>query len=367
MYALADINNFYVSAERLFRPDLKQRPVVVLSNNDGCIISRSQEAKRLGIAMGVPLFKVKSLIEQHHVVVFSSNYPLYADISTRVMATLETLAAEVEIYSIDEAFLNLTGMGQTFGLAAYGQTIKQTIAKSVGVPICVGIGPTKTLAKLANHAAKHYPATQGVVDLSDRQRQLKLMALVDVGEVWGVGRRLKQKLNRIGVHTALDLANAHTALIRQLGTVVLERTQAELNGEVCDALALQIPQKKQIICSRAFSRRITARAELQEAISNYASRAGQKLRAEQAAAGRVTVFIRTSPFSKKSPYYSNSATTQLIYPSSDTRDLIQCANKALDAIWRSGFEYAKAGVMLSEFSDPNSVQLDLFQTYTPPA
>ncbi len=365
MFALVDVNNFYASCERLFRPDLKTKPIVVLSNNDGCVVARSQEAKRLGIKMGVPLFKVRQLIDQYEVVVFSSNYAFYADISSRVMSTLEALAPEVEIYSIDEAFLDVNGLSNTFGLNNFGQHIRHTIAQSIGVPVCVGFGPTKTLAKLANYAAKHYPATKGVVDLSNTQRQRKLMSLVDVEDVWGIGRRLSNKLRHFGIETALEFANAPAALIRKQGTVVLERTQAELNGTVCDDLEQVPPRKKQIVCSRSFSQRITHLSVMREAVCDYASRAGEKVRAEQAAASKVAVFIRTSPFVKQAPYYSNSATVTLGFPTDDSRDLIRAAVQALETIWRPGFEYAKAGVMLSDFSEPGRIQLDLFNEYSP--
>lgn len=220
MFALVDCNNFYASCERLFRPDLNGRPIVVLSNNDGCVVARSREAKALGIKMGVPLFKIRDLINRHQVVVFSSNYALYGELSSRVMTTLEALAPAVEVYSIDEAFLDITGIESMTTLTDFGLQVRHTIDRWVGLPVCVGIAPTKTLAKLANHAAKQYPATKGVVDLSDPQRQRRLLNLLPVDEVWGVGRRLAAKLNDLNITTALELADADPQWLRSRFKVV---------------------------------------------------------------------------------------------------------------------------------------------------
>lgn len=361
MYALVDCNNFYASCERLFRPDLKTRPVVVLSNNDGCVVARSQEAKRLGIKMGVPAFKVRNLLNKHEVATFSSNYALYADISSRVMSTLEAMAPNVEVYSIDEAFLDLNGFSRHRGLEAYGRDVKHTVHKHVGITVGVGIGPTKTLAKLANYAAKHYSATRGVVELSDRSRQRKLMSLVKTEEVWGIGSKLSKRLTGLGIHTALDFADARPSLIRKHGSVVLQRTQAELNGEACQSLELQAPTKQQIVCSRSFSQRITDLDSMRQTVCQYTTRAAEKLRGERQWAKRVLVFMRTSGFAQQEPYYSNSASTHLCYPSDDTRDLIHAAMSLVDAIWKPGYRYSKAGIMLADFHEPGSVQMDLFE------
>jgi DNA polymerase V len=360
--ALVDVNNFYASCERLFRPDLKDKPIVVLSNNDGCVVARSSEAKRLGIKMGVPLFKVRDLISREGVTVFSSNYALYADISARVMETLESLVPEVEVYSIDEAFSDLTGFDAHIGLESFGRQIKQTIARDVGMPVCVGIGPTKTLAKLANYAAKHYPATKGVVDLTCPKRQRRLMSQVNADEVWGIGGRIARRLKALGIHTALDFADAPSELIRKHTSVVLQRTQAELNGEACLSLELSVPTKKQIVCSRSFGRRITELKDLQEAICFYISRATEKLRGEKRSAKTMSIFIRTSAFSKTEPRYSNGASATLVYPTNDTRIFIQTGMRLLDSIWRPGFDYAKAGVMLADFHQNDTLQVDMFHT-----
>ncbi|WP_345739874.1 translesion error-prone DNA polymerase V subunit UmuC [Vibrio rotiferianus] len=360
VFALVDCNNFYASCEKLFRPDLKDTPVVVLSNNDGCVVARSREAKLLGIKMGVPVFQIKSEMQRHGILAFSSNYALYADLSSRVMRTLEEMAPRVEVYSIDEAFLDLTGIESAISLVEFGQQVRERIGHWIGITVCVGIAPTKTLAKLANHAAKKYPATQGVVDLTNPDRQRRLLALVPVDDVWGVGRRLSKRLNALGITTALDLANASPRAIRDQFSVVLERTVRELNGESCIELEEIPPTKKQIVCSRSFGVKVTHFELLREAICEYATRATEKLRKEQQQAKVMTVFIRTSPFKDNEPQYSNSASGELLIPSCDTRDFIELANHLLKRIWKDGFRYAKAGVMLSDFYDPGMFQPGLF-------
>ena len=362
MFALVDCNNFYVSCERLFRPDLAKRPVVVLSNNDGCVVARSQEAKALGIKMGVPVFQVQSLLKAHQVVVFSSNYALYAELSQRVMSTLEHLAPAVEVYSIDEAFLDIRGIAACAELAQWGQRVRHTIAQWIGLPVCVGMAPTKTLAKLANHAAKHYQATQGVVDLSSWKRQQRLMALLPVSEVWGVGRRLSAHLEALNIHTALDLARADPQVLRRRFNVVLERTIRELNGISCINLAQDLPAKQQIISSRSFSQPITEYAALQEAVASYLTRAMEKLRQEHRLTRCIQVFIRTSPFRTQEPYYGNAATARLAEPTADTRVVMKQAMQLLKKLWRDGYGYAKAGVMLSDFYEHSGWQPDLLQT-----
>ena len=360
VFALVDCNNFYASCEKLFRPDLKDTPVVVLSNNDGCVVARSREAKLLGIKMGVPVFQIKSEMLRHGILAFSSNYALYTDLSSRVMRTLEEMAPRVEVYSIDEAFLDLTGIESVLSLVEFGQQVRERIGHWIGITVCVGIAPTKTLAKLANHAAKKYPGTQGVVDLTNPDRQRRLLALVPVDDVWGVGRRLSKRLNALGITTALDLANASPRAIRDQFSVVLERTVRELNGESCIELEEIPPTKKQIVCSRSFGVKVTQFELLREAVCEYATRATEKLRKEQQQAKVLTVFIRTSPFKDNEPQYSNSASGELLIPSCDTRDFIELANHLLKRIWKDGFRYAKAGVMLSDFYDPGMFQPGLF-------
>lgn len=360
VFALVDCNNFYASCEKLFRPDLKDTPVVVLSNNDGCVVARSREAKLLGIKMGVPVFQIKAEMQRNGILAFSSNYALYADLSSRVMRTLEEMAPRVEVYSIDEAFLDLTGIESVLSLVEFGQQVRERIGHWIGISVCVGIAPTKTLAKLANHAAKKYPATQGVVDLTNPDRQRRLLALVPVDDVWGVGRRLSTRLNALGITTALDLANASPRAIREQFSVVLERTVRELNGESCIELEEIPPTKKQIVCSRSFGVKVTQFELLREAVCEYATRATEKLRKEQQQAKVMTVFIRTSPFKDNEPQYSNSASGELLIPSCDTRDFIELASHLIKRIWKDGFRYAKAGVMLSDFYDPGMFQPGLF-------
>jgi len=361
-FALVDCNNFYASCEKLFRPDLANRPVVVLSNNDGCVIARSKEAKALGIKMGVPLFQIRHLIEKHHIQTFSSNYALYADMSARVMRTLEDMAPAVEVYSIDEAFLDLTGIEVATNLTEFGQFVRQRIQQWIGLTVCVGIAPTKTLAKLANHAAKAWSKTGGVVDLTSKERQRKLMALLPVNEIWGIGGKLTKRLEAIGIHTALQLADAPPKLIRQQFSLMVERTVQELNGESCLALEDMPATKKEIVSSRAFGERVTDKQQMQEAVAEYVHRACSKLRHERCQAKQLSVFIRTSPFSDhtKDPYYTNTRTAELAYPSDDTRDFLHVASKLLDSIWKDGYRYAKAGVMLSDFYSQGVHQQDLF-------
>lgn len=367
VFALVDCNNFYASCEKLFRPDLAKTPVVVLSNNDGCVVARSKEAKTLGVKMGVPYFQVRELAETHGIVAFSSNYALYADMSSRVMTTLEQLAPSVEVYSIDEAFLDLTGVKSCTDLTKFGKQVKSTVFDWTGIHVCVGIAPSKTLAKLANHAAKKWTKTNGIVDLTDRTRQRKLMALLPVSEVWGIGGRISKRLSEMGIHTALQLADAPEKQIRKQFSVVVERTVRELNGESCLSLVEVESKKREIVSSRSFSERIIDRTQMLEAVSEYTHRACEKLRAQQTKAKQLTVFLRTSPFSdhQTDPYYSNSINGQLIHPSSDTRDFLHLASELMSKIWKDGYRYAKSGVMLTDFYDNDITQFDLFGETSP--
>lgn len=317
----------------------------------------------MGIKMGLPVFQVRDLLQKHQIVAFSSNYALYADTSQRVMSTLESLAPRVEVYSIDEAFLDLTGVAYSQGLAEFGLEVRHTVQKHIGITVCVGIAPTKTLAKLANHAAKTWPKTGGVVDLTSTERQRKLLSLLPVGEVWGIGGKLTKRLEQLGITTALQLADADPKFIRQHFSVVVERTVRELNGESCIALEDVAPTKKQIVSSRAFGERITDKQHMREAISEYISRACKKLRQEQQEAKHLTVFLRTSPFSDKDAPYSASKSLALDSPSSDTRVFLASAMRLLDSLWVNGYRYAKAGVMLADFYDPGVYQPGLFDEH----
>lgn len=367
MFALVDVNSFYASCETIFRPDLRGKPVVVLSNNDGCVIARSAEAKKLQVPMGAPYFKLKDEFRKHGVHIFSSNYALYADMSNRVMTTLEGMAPAVEIYSIDEAFMNLGGMSRIEPLEDFGRRVRARIKQETHLIVGVGIAPTKTLAKLANHAAKKWSKTGGVLDLSNNERQKKLMALVPVEDVWGVGRRISKKLNAMGVITAKDLSEQSTYIIRKHFNVVLERTVRELRGEPCLELEEFAPVKQQIVCSRSFSSRITEYIYMRQAVCSFAERAAEKLRKERQFCKQIAVFVRTSPHAEGEVFYGNQASRKLLTPSNDTRDIIRVAMDALDDIWVDGHRYMKAGVMLGDFFSQGVSQLNLFDEYRPQA
>ncbi len=357
MFALCDVNSFYASCETVFRPDLKGRPVVVLSNNDGCVIARSPEAKPF-VKMGEPYFKQKDMFRRHGIIAFSSNYELYADMSNRVMTTLEELSPRCEIYSIDEAFCDLTGVRNCRDLTDFGREIRETVLRRTHLTVGVGIAQTKTLAKLANHAAKQWQRqTGGVVDLSNQERQRKLMALLPVHEVWGVGRRISKKLEAMGIDTVLKLADTDIRFIRKHFNVMLERTVRELRGEPCLGLEEFAPVKQEIVCSRSFGGRITEYHEMRQAICSYASRAAEKLRGEHQYCRFISAFVKTSPFALNEPYYGNSASVKLLTPTQDSRDIITAAIKCLDAIWRDGHRYQKAGVMLGDFYSQGVAQL----------
>jgi len=365
MYALVDVNSFYTSCETVFRPDLRGQPVVVVSNNDGCVISRSAEAKALGIKMGAPYFKLKQELQRQHVHVFSSNYALYADLSERVMMLLTEMSPGIEIYSIDEAFINVAGVENCMPLETFGHQMRSRVLKETGLTVGVGIGPTKTLAKLANYAAKKWRRAGGVVDLSNVDRQRKLLALVPVEEVWGVGRRISKKLNVMGIENALQLAESSLWVIRKNFNVVLERTARELRGEPCLGVEEFAPTKQQIMCSRSFGHRITDYEEMHQAICAYAERAAQKLRQEKQFCRFISVFLRTSPHAEGEVFYGNQASGTLLIPSNDTRDILRVATEVLDRIWIEGHRYMKAGVMLGEFFSRGEAQLNLFDEYQP--
>lgn len=367
MFALADVNSFYASCEKVFRPDLRNKPIVVLSNNDGCVIARSKEAKQLGIKMGIPWFQLKAMQFPEPVITFSSNYELYASMSNRVMAHLEELAPRVEQYSIDEMFLDIRGIDSCIDYEDFGRQLREHVHSGTGLTIGVGIGPTKTLAKSAQWASKEWPQFGGVLALTpgNPRRTEKLLSLQPVEDIWGVGRRIGKKLNTYGVKTALQLARMNPAFVRKNFTVVLERTVRELNGEACISLEEAPPAKQQIVCSRSFGERITSYESLRQAICQYAERAAEKLRGEKQFCRHVSVFIKTSPFAVNEVYYGNVASEKLLLPTRDTRDIINAAVKALDRIWMDGHRYAKAGVMLNDFTPCGVSQLNLFDEVQP--
>lgn len=361
--ALVDCNNFYVSCERVFRPDLEGVPVGVLSNNDGCFVARSAELKALGVKMGQPLFEVRDLVRRHRVRVFSSNYTLYGDMSARVTECLRGFAPALEVYSIDESFLDLSGFGGR-DLVAYGTEIRTTVRRWTGIPTCVGIAPSKTLAKLANFGAKKALIDDsGVCDLSDHQAREHLLHMVPVGEVWGIGRRSAEKLQMLGVKTAADLRDMDARHARQLLTVVGERIVHELRGIACMPLDLAPAPLKGTAVTRSFGEPVTKWEAMRQAVAAYATRAAEKLRGQGAcglAAESIQVFMHTSPF-RAGPSYSNAATVELQPPTNDTFALIAAATAAARHIWRGGFAFSKAGVILSGLVPVEKVQPDLLQ------
>ncbi len=360
LFALVDCNNFYVSCERVFRPELINQPVAVLSNNDGCIVARSQEVKNLGIKMATPLYQVEALIKKHRVHLFSSNYSLYADMSNRVMQCLEHYSPALEVYSIDESFLDLSGI-HSEDPCRYARQIKHSVQQYTGIPVCIGMGPTKTLAKLANYAAKKWPKTGGVVDLSDPLRREKLLPLVAVGEIWGIGRQTRKRLQLMGIKTAEQLAAQTPESIQTQFNIVVARTVMELNAVSCLALEDIASDKQQIVCSRSFKRRLSDYDELAAALASFCSRAAEKLRQQQSVAGSIGVFIRTNPYNPEEPQYQRSAHAEFKQSTADTRHILKLAKSLLKDIYKSGYRFQKCGVQLTHIqpaSDPQ--QLDLF-------
>ena len=359
MFALVDCNNFYASCERVFNPAIIHRPVVVLSNNDGCIIARSNEAKALGFKMGDVYFQVRPLIEKHGVAVFSSNYTLYGDMSRRVMETLEQFAPELETYSIDEAFLNLAGFAPE-RLRDHAATIRRTVRQWTGIPVSVGIGPTKTLAKAANQLAKKNPDANGVWIIGTPDERQDSLSRLAVGDVWGIGRQWAKFLEGNGIATALEFSEQPDSWIRRHLNVVGLRTATELRGTSCIPLELAPLPKKGLVVSRMFGTKLTDYEPVKEALIAYVTRAGEKLRRDRLLARHMQVFIHNSPFDRREPYFSNATSFHLPQPTSDTSELIRHACQALIRIFRPGIHYAKCGVMLTELVTAGSEQQDLF-------
>jgi DNA polymerase V len=354
MFALVDCNNFYASCERVFQPQLENRPVVVLSNNDGCVIARSNEAKKLGIGMGEPFFKVRPIVERYGVAVRSSNYELYGDMSQRVMQTLMGLTSDVEIYSIDEAFCDISGFLHR-DLEAFAWEIKDTVKRWTGVPVGVGIGPTKTLAKLANNAAKK---ADGVTVLQSEAMTKAILAMTPVRDVWGIGRQYDKFLEKYGIRTAYEFSRARESWIRKHMHVTGLRTAQELRGIPCIPLEEQPNPKQNIAMSRMFGRPITRLKDLEEAIAAYATRAAEKLRGEGLHANNMLVFFYTSPF--KEGFTGASLAITLPRATSYTPDLVHFATAAVRQEFREGNAYIKAGLILSELTEPAREQLTLF-------
>lgn len=364
IYALIDVNNCYVSCERLFNPSLINKPVIVLSNNDGCAVARSQEAKDLGIKMGVPLFKIRDIVEQHNVQVLSSNYALYAEMSHRFHSILGQYVApdEQEIYSIDECFLKLTAYAEHYDLDDLAREMKDRILKWIGLPVCVGIGRTKTEAKIANHMAKKAKRFNGVcnlVDMDSRQRE-HFWGIIEVSEVWGVGRKHSKRLNDMGVNTVLDLSKCSPHQIGKLFSSVMQRTVMELQGISCIELEDTPPPKKQIVASRSFGEKITDIGDMREAICKYVQDAVKRLREDGSLCGTLIVFVQSNPFDKNVPYYGKSTSIDLPEPSDSVTVLARYSLKLLDQVYKSGIQFKKCGVMLSDLIDKDSYIPELF-------
>jgi DNA polymerase V len=358
VFALIDGNSFYASCERVFRPDLRARPIVVLSNNDGCVVAASAEAKALGFKMFGPYFEIAALCRKHRIAVFSSNYTLYGDMSRRMMRVLADFAPWQEIYSIDECFLDVSGIPD---LDSHGHRMRQAVLQRVGIPTCVGMGASKTLAKLANHVAKSREQWAGVFawDWLDAQEIDTLLAAIDVGKIWGVGERLREQLGAIGIGNALQLKRADPRRIKRGFSVQLERTVSELNGVSCLDLQEMAPARQQIIASRSFGAKVSDLETLSAAIAHHCARAGEKLREQGGAARLIGIQIRTSPFSGDAQYQPYNV-VPLLHPSNDTIVLTRTALMGLRQIYRPGFRYQKAGVILMEIGPSALQQGDLF-------
>jgi len=358
VFALVDCNAFFVSCEKVFQPHLEGKPVIVLSSNDGCAIARSNEAKALGIKMGDPLFKIQEIVKKNHVKVFSSNFSFYGDMSSRVMETLQQFSPSLEIYSIDEAFLNLRSLPES-ELFSHGCRIKEIVKLWTGIPVSVGIGPTKTLAKVANHLAKKNSIGCCVLrKQEDIEVALKTFSLQDV---WGIGSQWSKKLSQLGLTTAWDLAQADSSWVRKTFNVVLARTALELRGISCLSLEETSQPKKSLISSRSFGKPVTSVEVLRQALSHHASSLAQKLRWQGSTTSLLSIFIRTSPFHTREPYYMNSCAIPLLFPSHDTALLIKAATAGLEKIFKEGALYKKAGVMALHLLPEDQVIPSLFQ------
>jgi len=358
MFGLVDCNNFYVSCERVFNPALNGRPVVVLSNNDGCIIARSNEAKKLEIKMGTPAFKIDAALQRNKVAVYSSNYALYGDLSQRVMSVLDQFAPEIEIYSIDEAFLNLTGIPVEWN--EYAGRIRKTVFKNIGIPVSVGVGPTKVLAKVANHYAKKIPENQGIYVLDSPAKIENLLKSLAIEEVWGIGGRYAALLKSAAVTTAWDFTQMADGWVKKRMTIVGLRVKKELEGIACLEMELIIPEKKAICTSRSFGASQTELEPIREAVATYAARCAEKLRRQHSSAGMLMVFIHTNGFKEDEPQYAQNYLCRLPVATNSAIELIKHSLRALEVIYREGYRYKKAGVVALEIVPENRVQGALF-------
>ncbi len=348
--ALVDCNSFYVSCERLFNPKIRKKPVVVLSNNDGCIISRSNEAKALGIKMGEPYFKAKEIILKNNVQVFSSNYSLYGDLSRRVMRTLKRFNVDIEIYSIDEAFLDMTNFSDK-EVEEVGKEIRSTILQWTGIPTSIGIAQTKTLSKVANHIAKKKKT--GVTSLIGLENIDPILEKVEINDVWGVGRQLTKFYNKNGIYNAKQLKNKSNTWIKKNSNVLGSRTAMELRGVPCIDLEKTPSKRKSCVVSRSFGKRVEKLQEMKEAVANYSLNASEKIRSESLNAKSITIFIRTSPFQSRFGYYSNSKTIDFPIATDNSIEIVKAAIEGLESIFKNGYRYQKAGVILTGLSNSN--------------
>ena len=360
MFALVDCNSFYASCEKIFRPDLKNKAIVVLSNNDGCVIARSAEAKKMGIKMAQPWYQVKTQYLSNGGIAFSSNYKFYADISNRVMNTLTEMCPEIDIYSIDEAFLDLRSFKRNIDLVRLSYDCRKRIKKWVGVPVSIGIAPTRTLSKLANKVAKDDKRFEGVAVFERKEITNYLLKKTDIADVWGIGRKLSKRLKEIGINNAFELSKLDPRLAGNNFSVVLEKTIRELRGEPCINLNNINEPKKQIMVSRSFGKGVTSKDILHEAVSFHANRAAEKLRHEKQKCRLITVFIRSNRFSNRVKQIYASKHINLIHPTSDSRIIVKSANQILNMIYKEGYEYSKAGVLLSDFVNNFGYQMSLF-------
>lgn len=361
MYGIIDCDNCYVSCERVFRPDLEGKPVVVLSNNDGCVVARSNEAKQLGIKAGTPYFKLQEQFPNEKIAVFSSNYELYAELTGRIVSIIRKEAPDCFRYSIDECFVYLSGMEQ-INLKQWGENLHRRILRSVGMPVSIGIAPNKTLAKMASHFAKHYPGYRHCCLMDTDEKRIKALKLFPIEDVWGIGHRYTARLKEYGVNTAYDFAVKPQGWVRTIfRNIVIERTWRELNGEDCVPNE-QLAAKKSICTSRSFAGMITELDELRTHVSNYAVRCAEKLRSQGSVASIVAVFLNTNLFREDLPQYWNFQEQRLITPTATTTTIVQTAAHLLEQLYRPGYQYKKAGVIVMGVGPNSPVQPDLFDT-----
>ena len=361
MFALVDCNNFYCSCERVFNPALRTSPVVVLSNNDGCIIARSNEAKAMGIAMGTPFYQVREMLENNRVAVFSSNYSLYGDMSRRVMMLLSEYTPDVIQYSIDEAFVDLTGFGNGETLRDYGKQIVRAIGRGTGIPVTIGIAPTKTLAKVASKYGKRFKGYEGVCLIDTEDKRVKALKGLDVADVWGIGRRSVSKLNYYGIHTAYDLVQRSEGWVYKMLTISGVKTWRELRGENCIDIE-ELPQKKSICTSRSFADKgLSEISQVEEAVANFAAACSRKLKHQRSCCSAVTVFAYTSRFRTDMPCWAINHTSMLRVPTNDLREIVSTSVEALRSEWPSDiYHFKKAGVIVWDICSDTAVQTYLF-------